>query len=314
MNAIIQQQYINTNIEIFLTELSNVIDKHTTLLVSHLTNNVFNLETATGIGLDLWGALLNFPRHLPTPDKTGTINSIPFQFYNRNFYKSQFIDENINFTYMSLDDNSYKKILLCLSTKLTTDCTIPNINVFCEKLFNSFGGSSFIRDSENMEFVSYIFRFEMPQWFKYVLDNYDILPRPAGVGSRYLESISYKFGFKEQSRYSQTGKKNITNFYKSVFKKQDNIELLLHRINNFKPKQYTLISNITNIFYNANIITYKPKQEQIFINKPNMRYFIHMNLFNKNATIYNGKSKIKSYILKDKKPYNHILYKEYTWN
>lgn len=215
--ATLQGQYKNTNIETLLKGLDSVFTKHTTNLMNHCLNDVYNLKTAKGYGLDLWGKLLGFPRYLPTKEKAENIkpNNNAINFYEKNFYKVQFGYLDLDaFTYMRLTDDAYKTMLNIVLLKTTTDCSLESINEYCKILFTKMGGSAFIGDSENMEFTYFIFRFKMPDWFKYIIDKYDILPRAAGVGMKYFESESYYIGFKGQE---PADRRVYTNFYRARF-------------------------------------------------------------------------------------------------
>lgn len=223
--AIIQEQFKNTNIEKLLRGLEAVFDKWTLGLIDSIKEEVLSLPTARGIGLDMWGKLLGFPRYLPEPVKSGATNTIPFNFENKDYFKLQFYqEEEGRFKYVALDDFSYRVILQSLTVKLTQDCTIPKINQYCDFLFSKFGGASFCQDSHNMRFVTYILRFEIPSWLRYIIETYDILPRPTGVAFRYIESAAYPIGFRGQSTYYQTQKKNVTNFYRGRFANEEEIQ------------------------------------------------------------------------------------------
>lgn len=215
--AIIQGQYKNTNIETLLKGLDKVFTKHTTNLINHCINDVYNLKTAKGYGLDMWGKLLGFPRYLPTKEAPENIKpeNNALSFNEKTFYKVQFGYVDLDaFTYLRLADDMYKVMLNCVLLKTTTDCSLESINAYCKHLFTQMGGSAFIRDSEDMEFTYFIFRFKMPDWFKYIIDNYDILPRAAGVGMKYFESEAYYIGFKGQE---PKDKRVYTNFYRARF-------------------------------------------------------------------------------------------------
>ena len=66
----IQDQYKNTNIETLINGLADLYDKLITQPLNDFYNNIYNLDTASGIGLDLWGEKLNFPRTIKYIDET----------------------------------------------------------------------------------------------------------------------------------------------------------------------------------------------------------------------------------------------------
>lgn len=87
-----------------------------------------------------------------------------------------------------------KRLLLRLRyLRLTSDGCIPGLNAQLANIFEDFG-PVYIRDNYDMT-ITYVFGFDLDSAFDYVLANFDILPRPAGVESLYIFSGSQSFGF-----------------------------------------------------------------------------------------------------------------------
>lgn len=184
----VQDQYKNTNIESLLKGLVGLYDKLITKTITDFYNNIYNLDTAQGIGLDLWGERLNFPRTIKYIDEETDIESS-----------------------ITLQDDEYRLILQVLSLKLYTQMTIPGINKTLKELFSYYDARAFTTDEQNMTYVNYIFLWEIPDYLKQAFNNYDLLPHPLAVGTRYREAFYKIFGFKGQNLSD--------NFYRAIFQK-----------------------------------------------------------------------------------------------
>lgn len=182
----IQNQYQGTNIETLLNGLADLYNKLITQPVQEFYNNIYNLETAAGIGLDIWGEKLNFPRTI------------------------KFIDADTGVeTSKTLDDNEYRLILKVLSLKFYTKMTVPGINKTLKELFSFYDVQAYTVDNQDMTYVNYVFLWEMPEYLKQAFNNYDLLPHPLAVGTRYREAFYQIFGFK--------GQELSDNFYRTIF-------------------------------------------------------------------------------------------------
>lgn len=182
----IQNQYQGTNIETLLNGLADLYNKLITQPVQEFYNNIYNLETAAGIGLDIWGEKLNFPRTI------------------------KFIDADTGVeTSKTLDDNEYRLILKVLSLKFYTKMTVPGINKTLKELFSFYDVQAYTVDNQDMTYINYVFLWEMPEYLKQAFNNYDLLPHPLAVGTRYREAFYQIFGFK--------GQELSDNFYRTIF-------------------------------------------------------------------------------------------------
>jgi hypothetical protein len=52
-----------------------------------------------------------------------------------------------------------------------------------------------VLDPHDMTYVVYVFTFQPTPGLTFVLDTYDLLPRPAGVGARRIVVTRPSFGF-----------------------------------------------------------------------------------------------------------------------
>lgn len=101
-----------------------------------------------------------------------------------------------------------KRILLQLQYyKLISRCTVPEINARVAAILKQNGeiGSVYVLDSNNMEYITYVFGFTPSSALQFVLENFNVLPRPAAVGVRYIVSTRPAFGFNSYNQNFNNG-------------------------------------------------------------------------------------------------------------
>ncbi|MDD5786039.1 DUF2612 domain-containing protein, partial [Campylobacter lanienae] len=220
----IQAQYRDTNIKEFIGGIIEIKRKYIYMAIKSLLNDNLSISTAKGIGLDLWGNLLHLSRYIPS-DKGD--NYAYFNFNVKNFKSNGgLIFYNANKpNYASLDDLYYRQLLLILYQGYFLNSDIPNLTLFSRESLSAYG-DLYIRDSLKMDWQIYVFNSKIPVWLNFMMSNFDILPRPAGVGSKIIERIVRRFGFGvdsilEKPRYDLFNF-NKKNFNKIVFFDESN--------------------------------------------------------------------------------------------
>lgn len=188
----IQTQYKNTNIEKLIDSLNKVFIKYINEPINNFITDIYSLDNADTLGLDLWGYILNFPRVIKYTDT-----------------------ENPNITSKELSDDEYRLVLQILALNCTTSCTINDLNKLLNQLFKNYNIECFVVDNQDMTFVNYVFLQKIPDWLKAAFTNYDLLPHPQGVGTNIIEATSEFFGFDGQE---------LTNFYQAIFYEEKNID------------------------------------------------------------------------------------------
>ena len=99
-------------------------------------------------------------------------------------------DKSVNDVVINLKNDGSNVIGFCadIRDKASVDEAI-------KKTSEVFGNRIFIGDRQDMDFITYYFREEIPQWLNWILTKYNILPRPVCVGTKF-QSASWKiFGF-----------------------------------------------------------------------------------------------------------------------
>lgn len=157
---------------------------------SNWYNDVFNLLTANDFGLSVWAQILGLPIFINTnPDPVGK-PIWGFGTNYKNFTHGNFSNSNQN---ISLPTEQKRIILRLRYFQLITRGAAPEVNAFLQIVFADYG-SVYMLDGLDMS-ITYVFTFTPPPNLLTVLKDYDILPRPAGVGIKYVINPGQYFGF-----------------------------------------------------------------------------------------------------------------------
>jgi len=215
----VQAQYRGTNIEGMVRGVADIRKKYLGNAIRSLFEHNINITTAKEDGLDLWGYLLHFSRCIPQDtDPIADVNY--FNFNEKNFRRMQFYNP-LAPNYGRLTDDVFRRFLILLYQGMFVVNTIPNINKFINEALGNVGADKIeVRDTFDMSYQTYVFynNGTLPAWLKWILNNYDVLPRPAGVGATYIDRQPVRrFGFApdgttDQWYYDNIGAFGNTNF------------------------------------------------------------------------------------------------------
>jgi hypothetical protein len=146
--------------------------------------NIWNLATAVGYGLDLWGRILCVGRVIAISNGTQYFGSSQatdqFGFGQAAFYSSQPLTQNY-----ALSDQAYRLLLMAKAMTNVCDGSIPAINQILLTLFPS-RGDIYVTDGQNMT-MTFTSSFILQPWELAVLQQPGILPRPTGVAATVVE-------------------------------------------------------------------------------------------------------------------------------
>lgn len=153
--------------------------------------DVFDMRTANEFGLRVWSIILALPLFVNTPPDPLDKPTWGFGPYRRNFNRGNFSSRTGSSVNLSLES---KRLALRLRYfQLTTTGAVPEVNRFLAYIFAPYG-HVYLLDRYNMT-QRYIFTFPIPAEMQYLFNNFDILPRPAGVGSSYYDITKKYWGF-----------------------------------------------------------------------------------------------------------------------
>lgn len=153
--------------------------------------DVFNLETANEFGLSVWSRILGLPLQVKI-DGDKAKDAFGFGANHQNFGNGNFARAVDGEQSLSLEQS--RLVLKMRYFQLVSRGSIPEINEWLSALFVD-RGNVFVVDQGDMTYATYFFSFAPDSQLRFVLEKYDLLPRPAGVGVRYLVQVKDSFGF-----------------------------------------------------------------------------------------------------------------------
>lgn len=158
-------------------------------LISDWFNVVYNIKTAQGFGLDIWGKILNQGRNFTyTNESTGV---------QTDYYLEG--ELTVDGTYFSAEqvEELYRKVLFMKAMSLITNATEKSLNELLQFYFE--GRRVYVIQYDTMK-LRYVFEVPVSKLEKSIFTS-DLLPKPTGVGAtfRYLPKNSY-LGFYVNSR------------------------------------------------------------------------------------------------------------------
>lgn len=165
-------------------------DQHQTAFWSDWVRDVFDLRTANDFGLSVWALILNLPL-LVFVEGSGTREVFGFDPFGLNFTNGNFGRDSD--AALSLTTEQRRLALRLRYFQLVSRGTVPEVNAFLEQLFGA-EGSVYVLDGLDMT-ATYVFTYLPEPNVLYVLQQFDLLPRPAGVEINILINPGDSFGF-----------------------------------------------------------------------------------------------------------------------
>lgn len=203
LKAILWQYNNATNLQSLLYDKDAWYEINQTQFWEDWITDVFDLRTANEFGLSVWSIILGFPLFNNTgPITEGAIfgfdTQTGYNFDNGIFGSSE--GQTINFS------TEIKRLALRLRYfQLVSAGTVPEVNRMLQYLFEEDYGGAWLIDYKNMT-QAYIFNFSVPFEMGYLFNNFDILPRPAGVMNRWIDATVKCWGFSDDNYNFDNGK------------------------------------------------------------------------------------------------------------
>lgn len=157
-------------------------------------NFVWNVETAQGFGLDIWGRIVDIGRNLQIPsdpkefgfDEAG--NSA-YCFDDEPFYSGE---PRTSLTYR-LGDDAYRKLILVKALANISAVNARSLNQLLQNLFVD-RGRAYVLDNLDMSF-RYVFEFDLQPFERAIITQSGAMARPAGVQFTIFSNAIPAFGF-----------------------------------------------------------------------------------------------------------------------
>jgi len=148
--------------------------------LSTFYDQMFNIATAVGYGLDVWGLILDVSRTLHVAEaaeyfdfeESGSQSGNGFN--QEPFYAGAPLTDNFQ-----LSDTSYRLLLFAKALYNISDGTITSINKILQTLFPG-RGNAFAQDNLDMTMV-YVFQFVLSPVELAIIEQSGVLPKPVGV-------------------------------------------------------------------------------------------------------------------------------------
>lgn len=149
-------------------------------------DTAWNIYTAKGFGLDIWGRIVGVNRVVRMADPNGEVfgfNTSQKSFYP--FNQRPFSSSGSNLAAYRLPDEQYRFLILIKAFANIIDATVLNINKF---LKFAFSGRSYCLITASMQ-TTYVFDFKLSAFERYMIYSFNILPRPCGVKAIFVENF-----------------------------------------------------------------------------------------------------------------------------
>ena len=157
---------------------------------------VWNVETAQGFGLDIWGRIVGISRELLIPAAPlyfGFKDALPgaYPFNDQPFY-----DGTVPATQTyKLADDAYRQLILVKALANISATNAPALNQLLQNMFAG-RGRCYVNDLGGMA-LRYTFEFDLTPYEFAIMTQSGALPRPAGVNASLFQSALPLFGFSE---------------------------------------------------------------------------------------------------------------------
>lgn len=170
-------QYANSDrIDSMIQSFNAALDQ--TENMQNLFDFVWNVDTAQGYGLDVWGRIVGVSRALALPATAGNFGFNEANswtgFGQGGFFSGGGISPNL-----LLSDADFRLLILAKAATNITDGSIPSINAILLALF-PLRGKCYVADGLNMS-LTYTFQFPLNPVEVAIVQASGVLPNPAGV-------------------------------------------------------------------------------------------------------------------------------------
>lgn len=195
-------QYANSpTITALLDGFNNAIDPSAD--IDSFYEVVWNVATAQGFGLDIWGKIVNVSRLLQV-DQAVTYFGFDEAFTSATastgvqpFDQAPFYDGPLPTQTYELSDTAYRQLILLKAMANISDCTAPSMNRMLRFIFGD-KGRCYVQDTGGMG-MRFVFEFNLSPVDAAIILRSGAIARPAGVSLSIILQLdpSTTFGFAE---------------------------------------------------------------------------------------------------------------------
>jgi Protein of unknown function (DUF2612) len=183
--------------------------------------NVWDISTAQGFGLDIWGRILGQSRYIQVEQTPGdnfgfNINAHAGTQWQPWSQAPWFGGAAAGTTAFPLQDDYYRQLLLVKAAANIASCDCPSINALMRAMFGDRGRCYVGYDPLNPMHIGYHFEFFPTPVEKSIIQS-GLFPQPAGTTAQFIyQTLSYNpFGFAGANRGADPAA--VTGFSQSPF-------------------------------------------------------------------------------------------------
>ncbi|MBZ6385160.1 DUF2612 domain-containing protein [Pantoea piersonii] len=198
-DTILTQYAASPNIRSLIESFNTTMDMEE--FTDEFLTAIWDVSTATGYGLDVWGKIVGVPRLLNVRE-TATYFGFDESYVSSSDDSPKPFDEAPFFegvqltTTVRLSDDGYRKLIMAKAMANITDCSIPALNSALSYLFGD-EGNAFVAITGIMS-MSYVFDFNLSPVEWAILLNSSAIAKPAGVSVSIMSlDFNNTFGFSE---------------------------------------------------------------------------------------------------------------------
>lgn len=147
---------------------------------------IWNVDTAQGYGLDVWGRIVGVTRVLQVEIGTyfgmtgpGGASGDPYNVSP--FYAGAQLTDNF-----SLTDQAFRTLVFAKALSNISDGSVKSINQILINLFGSANGNAYCTDGHDMT-MSYTFEFPLTAVQAAIVSQSGVLPKPTGVHTTIIQ-------------------------------------------------------------------------------------------------------------------------------
>ena len=149
-------------------------------------SNIWNVDTARGLGLDIWGRIVVIDRNITIEESDFFgFSTLPVRSW-KPFNQAVFYNGKKATSVFKLSDTAYRALILAKALSNISATDIPSLNKSLRSLFPG-RGNAYVKQIGPMA-IEYVFDFFLEPWEQSVVKFSEAMPRPAGVSVSVVDA------------------------------------------------------------------------------------------------------------------------------
>lgn len=162
--------------------------------INSFYNEMFNILSAQGVGLDFWGVKLGIGRNIKIQSTVDENDCFGFDRSELNAWDTVPFFSEKEGDVITLEDNAYRELLLIKAAANISRTDIASLENLLERLYSG-RGNFYVLEIGTMK-LRYIFEFYLTPYEESLALRRDLPPKPAGVTYEIYQIVPEEtFGF-----------------------------------------------------------------------------------------------------------------------